>query len=384
MGMTMETTNTHYDRHTPTVTLDQHLEIPERNELCDTYDEILQLKKLSWTNHLRLRKRLGSGGQGVVYYSERKGADEFTLPVAIKVFSPERFESAKDYSAAMKRIAKITASVARIQHDNLIDVQNFIERDTIRMLVMEWIDGIDLRKLLNPEILARTKMRVSSKRWEYINRVVATDGITQNRLQPGVAVAIVRECLAALAALHREGIIHGDIKPANVMLKRTGTVKIIDIGSAYDLDDPPPIRACTPTYAAIEIMEGEESTTSSDLASLGYVLIELLAGQPVIPRKATYDEMIDSKRRLPDRLHEYLPQDVVRNELLINFCRNLIAPDPNDRYSNAEDADLTHEGAAAFLRQLVKGNLASEYENEIRVWLDEICEMWEEEFDHNG
>ena len=372
---------TSIDRYTPTETLDGQVDFPTQNKLCSVYDRLLQQKKLSWTNHLHLRKRLGSGGQGVVYFSERKGADDFTLPVAIKIFSPERFENEKDYASAMKRVAQVTAAVARIQHDNLIDVQNFIERNEIRMLVMEWVDGIDLRKMLHPEILSRTRHRVSHKRWEYINRVIATGGQEQNRMQPGVAVAIIRECLAALAALHREGIIHGDIKPANIMLKRTGTVKIIDIGSAYDLSDPPPFRACTPTYAALEIMEGRPSTQSSDLASLGYVLTELLAGRPVMPRRATFGELVAAKKTLPDRLQEFLPADVLRNELLVNFCQRLIAPDPRDRFPTAEDADLRQGGATAFLRQLIKGDLASEYENEIRVWLDEICEMWEEDLE---
>ena len=377
----MQTTT--FDRYSPTVTFDQQMEIVERNELCDIYDELLTERRLNWTTHLHLRKRLASGGQGVVYYSERKGADDFTLPVAIKVFSPERFETGKDYAAAMKRIAYITSAVARIQHDNLIDVQNFIERNEIRMLVMEWVDGIDLRKLLNPKILEKTKHRVSNKRWEYINRVVATQGESQNRVKPGVAVAIVRECLAALAALHREGIIHGDIKPANIMLKRTGTVKIIDIGAAYELSDPPEHRACTPTYAALEVMEGTASTPLSDLASLGYVLIELLAGQPILPRQASFLQLVEAKRSLPNRLTELLPDDVLRNELLLNFCKRLIATDPTQRFPSAEDAELKQDGAAAFLRQLIKGDLASEYENEIRVWLDEICEMWEEDFEED-
>ena len=246
----MQTTT--FDRYSPTVTFDQQMEIVERNELCDIYDELLTERRLNWDDPFALAANgWARGGRALSIYSERKGADDFTLPVAIKVFSPERFETGKDYAAAMKRIAYITSAVARIQHDNLIDVQNFIERNEIRMLVMEWVDGIDLRKLLNPKNSREDKKhRVSNKRWEYINRVVATQGESQNRVKPGVAVAIVRECLAALAALHREGIIHGDIKPANIMLKRTGTVKIIDIGAAYELSDPPEHRACTPTYAA--------------------------------------------------------------------------------------------------------------------------------------
>ena len=65
------------------------------------------------------------------------------------------------------------------------------------------------------------------------------------------------------------------------------------------------------------------------------------------------------------------------------FANGLIATDPTQRFPSAEDAELKQDGAAAFLRQLIKGDLASEYENEIRVWLDEICEMWEEDFEED-
>ena len=64
------------------------------------------------------------------------------------------------------------------------------------------------------------------------------------------------------------------------MLKRTGNAKIVDIGSAFELDNAPARRTCTPTYAAPEVLEGGECTPRSDLASLGYVLIEMLAGAP--------------------------------------------------------------------------------------------------------
>ena len=109
--------------------------------------------------------------------------------------------------------------------------------DRIRMMVMEWVDGYDLRRPAGPGDAGPRRDRVSSRRWEYINRVIVTAGPTQPRFKPGVAVAIVRDCLAALAALHREGIVHGDIKPSNIMLKRTGNAKIVDIGSAFEMDD---------------------------------------------------------------------------------------------------------------------------------------------------
>jgi serine/threonine-protein kinase len=194
----------------------------------------------------------------------------------------------------------------------------------------------------------------------------------QPRLKPGIAVSIVRDCLAALAALHRDNIVHGDIKPSNIMLKRTGNAKIVDMGSALALDAMPPLRTCTPTYAAPEVLEGGNYSPRSDLASLGYVLIEMLAGRSPFAGMTTYNDLLTAKRSLPQRLNSILPQEVTCNELLMNFCRGLISPDPARRFPSAEAADLVKEGAASFLRQLIVGGLASEYENELRCWLEEL------------
>jgi serine/threonine-protein kinase len=266
----------------------------------------------------------------------------------------------------------VAVRVAQIQQDNLLDVHNFVEKSRVRIMEMEWIDGYDLGQLLTREMLERARQRVSSRRWEYLNNVIVTEGPMQPRLKPGVAMAVTRECLAALAALHRESVVHSDIKPSNIMLKRTGNAKIVDIGSAFELNNLPSQRTCTPAYAAPEVLEGGDCTPRSDLASLGYVLIEMLAGKQPFAGLVTYRELLEAKRILPHRLHEVLPEDVACNELLMNFCRGLIAPDPMRRFPSAEAADLVKEGAASFHRQLIKGDLASEYENEIRLWLEEL------------
>jgi len=216
------------------------------DELFDRYKTLVDDQRMSWTEHLRLIRLLGSGGQGVVYLSQRRGADGFTLPVALKIFSPERYEDSRSYDDAMARIADVAARVSQIQQDNLLDVHNFVDRNRIRLMEMEWIDGYDLSQLLTPDMLARIKGRVSEKRWTYLNNVIITAGAQQPRIKAGIAVNIVRECLAALAALHRDGIVHGDIKPSNIMLKRTGNAKIVDIASAFALDAVPPMRTCTP------------------------------------------------------------------------------------------------------------------------------------------
>jgi serine/threonine-protein kinase len=243
------------------------------------------------------------------------------------------------------------------------------------MMVMERVEGFDLRRLLTPKMYGLTEARVSNNRWLDLNRVVVTAGPEQPRLKAGIAVQIVRECLEALAAIHREGIIHGDIKPANIMLKRTGHSKIIDIGTAFDVSDPPQRRTCTPAYAAPEVLSGSENTARSDLASLGYVTIELLAGRQIFGGISGFSDLMRAKETLPQRLHEVLPEEVSCNSLLMSFLKGLVAPNPKQRFASAEHADLVDQGAAAFHRQLVKSDLASEYENDIRLWIDELFEM---------
>ena len=131
-----------------------------------------------------------------------------------------------------------------------------------------------------------------------------------------------------LAALHRKRVVHGDIKPANIMLKRSGHSKIIDIGSAFCIDSPPPKRACTPAYAAVEVLEGAESTPQSDLASLGYVTLELLAGRPIFGGIQELVQLIDAKKTLVERLPHLLPHEITCNDLLMSFLRRMVSPDP--------------------------------------------------------
>jgi serine/threonine protein kinase len=173
-----------------TITFDGSRKAKCPDELLKKYTTILEQQRLSRTEHLRLDRMLGSGGQGVVYLSQRRGSDNFTLPVALKIFSPERYPGSRGYEDDMARIAQVAGKVAQIQQDNLLDVQNFIERDRIRMMEMEWIDGYDLNRLLTPGMLERVRHRVSQRRWEYINNVIVTGGPVQPRLKPGIAVSI--------------------------------------------------------------------------------------------------------------------------------------------------------------------------------------------------
>ncbi len=361
-------------RYEPNPTITQHGSAATTTDpkLLQRYEDLTTVGKVCWTGHHHLIRLLGRGGQGEVYLTEYRGTDGFTVPVAMKIFSPERYSDSRSYDEAMHRVATIAARVALIQHDNLLDVQNFFERDRIRLMMMEWIDGYDLRQLTSPKCLDLLEHRISNRRWRYINEVIITEGPEQSRFKAGVAVAIVRECLAALAALHREGVVHGDVKPANIMLKRSGHAKLIDMGSAFMCHEPPRDRECTPLYAAPEVLENYEATPRSDLASVGYVLIELLSGLNPFGGNTKLRDLLHAKRELPSRLDDILPEEVVCNELLMNFLHGLISPDPNRRFPSAEAAEHVDKGAAAFHRQLIMSDMATEYDNDIRVWLEEL------------
>jgi serine/threonine protein kinase len=344
----------------------------ECHKLLDEFAGLCRSQRLNWTTHVRFVRCLGSGGQGVVFLCERPGADGFTLPVALKFLSPERYRNLEKYDEAMQRMSRVAAMVARIQHENLLVVQNMIDRNRVRIMVMEYVEGFDLRHLTASSTLWDTSRGLPEDKRRYLERVLFTHGPTQPRFKAGVAVAIIRDCLTALAALHREQIVHGDIKPANIMLRRSGHAKIIDMGSAYWLNERPEQLNCTPEYAALEVLLGEEPTAVSDLASLGFVLVELLSGQRLVAEPTNLAGLIQIKRELPERLSKILPDEVRRNELLMGFIHSMVSPEPARRFPNAEAANLFEHGAAAFHRQLIKSDLSSEYDNDIRVLINEI------------
>jgi serine/threonine-protein kinase len=349
---------------TPATGVDRHL--------CARYELLTHSDGMQWHTSFRILRLLGKGGQGIVFLSERTGSDKFTLPVALKFFSPESYRDDDSYCEDMKNIARVARQVALIQHDNLLDLYNFIERDGIRIMEMEWLDGFNLADLLTPAMMQRTQAKLPKERWEYVQRVVLATGPSHPRFKPGVAIQVLRGCLAGLGALHREGIVHGDVKPSNIMLKRTGNAKIIDIGSAMVLGKPAARRMWSPVYAAPEVLKGAENSTQADLASLGYVLLEMLAGVCPFEGLNTIESLHEAKMKLDQRLVEILPKEVATSETLLHLCRKLVAPDPAKRFASAQAADLDRRGAANFHRQLVKGDLASEYENDLRNWLEAL------------
>ncbi len=346
---------------------------PDKQALFARYEEITWVEELNWDRRYKKQKLLGAGGQGAVYLASREGADGFARPVALKVFSPEPYPSRKAYEEDMALVGKACGRVALLQSDNIVDIHDFVVHDGLRLMEMEWLDGYDLKELLKSQMLDLTRERLDAERLEYVQRVILTSGVTQSRLKPGVAISILRDCLAGLATMHRAGLVHGDIKPANIMLTRMGNAKLIDIGSAVDLRQTTVRHVWSPAYAAPEVLQGGSSTPRSDLASLGYVLIEMLSGQFPFGTMSSYPELVKSKHELEHHLPDLLPVEVTNSELLMTLCQRMIATDPSQRFASAQAADVGHDGAAEFHRELVSVNLASEYSHDLRGWLEPLA-----------
>ncbi|NQV23779.1 MAG: protein kinase, partial [Rhodopirellula sp.] len=305
----------------------------------------------------RFRDRLGEGGQGVVYLAEYAGADGFVnRDLALKLFSPCNYPTLASYETDMQRIAQVASIIAGNNQGNLLDIQRFEICDGIRMMIMTRIKGHDLRSLMNPEMLHRVK-HLDPALFADLTRIVATPGRQNTKFKPGAAVAIIRSCLEALDRLHSRGVVHGDVKPSNIMMTPEGDVKLIDSGSAFLWQKSQEPYFCTPRYAALEVLEQGACTPRSDLASLGYVLVELLTGRPLFPDKQPPTpretsmpqeastgikpemdhKLAGEKRQLPGSLEQLLGRDSLT---LRNLCENLIDPQPECRFESARNAEL--------------------------------------------
>jgi len=328
------------------------------------------LQELCWSARYQIRRLLGKGSQGVVYLARREGVDGYFTNVALKLFYRNPGLGLEDYQAEMRRIALQAQRVSRVQHDSLISIRDFVTIGETRVMVLEWIDGLDIDHLLDLKRMEALRQQLPKKLWDHLNEVIVTPGEDHCRLKSGIAVDILRGCLTGLASLHQRGIVHCDLKPSNIMIKRTGTKKIIDVDSScVPSADPPHLRG-TPYYMAPEVIRGKPSQVRSDIASLGYVLLEMLTGRRIFKGCDTMAALLDAKMRLPERLKQILPKEVLDDPNLSGLVAKMVAVEPKDRFPDADAAELDHLGAVNFHRQLVKSNLSTEYNRELAWWLD--------------
>jgi hypothetical protein len=198
-------------------------------------------------NRYRIVSLLAVGGMGAVYR-----ADDIKLsqPVALKFVSPEL---AADPSAHDRLITE-ARSARTIAHPNVCRVYDVGEIDGRLFLTMEYVDGEDLASLLR---------RIG-------------------RLPPAKALDIARELCAGLAAAHDRGVLHHDLKPANVMIDGRGHARITDFGLAVERGrgESGSSYAGTMAYMSPERLHGAAASVRSDLYGLGLILYEISTGRP--------------------------------------------------------------------------------------------------------
>ncbi len=194
---------------------------------------------------------LGQGGMGIVYKARQKNLDRF---VALKVLLPEIAREA----GFAERFTREARTLARLQHPRIVGVHDFGESDGLWFLVMEYVDGTNLRQVMR-----------------------------SGGLGPKEALAIVPQVCDALQYAHDQGIVHRDIKPENILVDRSGGVKIADFGLAKLLQRAPVELNITRTgqvmgtlhYMAPEQYRAPEGVDHrADIYSLGVVFYEMLTG----------------------------------------------------------------------------------------------------------
>ncbi|MEP4077440.1 protein kinase domain-containing protein [Haloferula sp.] len=183
---------------------------------------------------------LGRGGMGVVYKARQKTLDRM---VAIKVLAGE-WQGEAGFAERFEREAK---TLAQMSHPNIVTVHDFGETGGLYFIVMEYVDGVNLRDLMG-----------------------------EGKMAAEQALAIVPPVCEALEYAHEKGVVHRDIKPENLLLDREGRVKIADFGIA-SLAGVSGERSGTPIYMAPEQEEGMVDRRA-DIYALGVVLYEMLTG----------------------------------------------------------------------------------------------------------
>lgn len=206
----------------------------------------MTLKKLGRYELLRV---LGKGAMGVVYEGRDPNLDR---RVAIKTVKVENLseEAAAEYEHRFRTEAR---SAARLQHPNIVSVYDSDRDGDIAFLVMEYIQGDDLKHHLDRGV--RYSLEQSLK--------------------------IIRDLLSALDYAHKQGIVHRDIKPANLLIEPGGRVKLTDFGVARIQDSGDATRTQgsmvgTLKYMAPEQVQGQKVDSRADLFSVGVVLYQLL------------------------------------------------------------------------------------------------------------
>ena len=198
-----------------------------------------------------VREKIASGGMSTLYLGIQTALNR---QVALKMLHPGLADD-ENFIARFEREAKASSAIG---HRNIVSVFDFGEEDDVYYIVMEYVQGMDLK-----DALSKTET-----------------------MPPEVVLAVLEEVCYGLEAAHDQGVIHRDIKPGNVMLSKGGEVKIADFGLARQTTDIARISALTlpgsvlgtPAYMSPEQAAGKDVDHRTDIYSLGVMAYELFTG----------------------------------------------------------------------------------------------------------
>ncbi len=246
-----------------------------------------------------LHALLGSGGMGKVYKAEDLKLERI---VAIKVIHPRLF-SDTGIAERLRLEAKI---VAKLQHPNIVQVYDFIELAGHCMMIMEYIEGYDLKHVVEKEIY------------------------NQHDIIKGFA-----EACYAIHYAHMQGVIHRDIKPSNIMVGNDGVFKIMDFGISVLENNQNYSIEGSPAFMAPETYADEGATnTLSDIYALGITLFFILTKATPYPKLSTHS-LIWNKVNRDTPEPNTINSAITRN---INaICSKASKKHPSERYDNAQN-----------------------------------------------
>ena len=262
--------------------------------------------------------QLGAGGMGEVYLANDTKLDR---KVALKIL-PSDVVDAKS-SDRVRRFVQEAKAASALNHPNILTIYEIDEVDSEQFIATEFIDGETLR----------TRIRTSP-------------------FKPADALDVAIQIASALSATHSVGIIHRDIKPDNIMLRRDGIVKVLDFGLAKLTREhqPEETNSLAPTqnfintghgvvlgtahYMSPEQARGLEVDHRSDIWSLGCVIYEMISGRQPFHGRTTIDVMSGILDREPESLLNHLPDGPRELERIVSRS---LRKDREDRYQNVQD-----------------------------------------------
>jgi serine/threonine protein kinase len=242
----------------------------------------------------RTIERVGSGGMATVLLAED---ERLGRQVAVKRLHAE---SPEDTARRFKREARLGAS---LNHPNLVAVYDIVTDDEGVLIVMEYVEGETLR-----------------------------DAIDRGPLEPGRAIEVLRGLAAAIDHAHEEGIVHRDVKPANVLLGRDGRTKLADLGIATAVEGTRITMSGTvlgtAAYMAPEQLEGHEPGPAADVYSLAVVAWETLSGKRAYEGRSPLEIAHRKAAEPPPDLREARPEISPAAAALLSRA---MGPDPQAR-----------------------------------------------------